>query len=82
MPSYDAVMEMITDKSKESVLFINDIGSEMKPEPVKTVGDVFFKPMGNAVLMIFVSKDTNAIVKQVFDPAKVAVLSARVNPID
>lgn len=83
MPSYDAIMDMITDKSKESVLVINLFGSEQQVEPlvVETVGDVYFKNMGAAIMLIYIPKETGVIVKRLFDPTKYDVLSKRVNPV-
>lgn len=80
MPSYDAIMEMITDTSKESVLIISLTDGSAEPLMIETVGDVYMKNMGSAVMMIYITKSDNCIVKRLFDPAKYDVCSKRVNP--
>lgn len=80
MPSYDAIMEMITDTSKESVLIISSTDDSEEPLKIETVGDVYMKNMGCAVMMIYITKSDNCIVKCLIDPAKHDVCSKRVNP--
>lgn len=80
MPSYDAIMEMITDTSKESILITNLTNGSAEPLMIETVGDVYMKNMGSAVMVIYIAKSNNCIVKSLIDPARYDVLSKRVNP--
>ena len=81
MPSYEAVYNMITDDSKESTLMIHATGTELEPYPVQTVGDVFIKNMGAALLLIYVDKETKVLAKRVINPAVYDVLVKRANPL-
>lgn len=81
MPSYEAVYNMITDASKESTLIIHATGTEIEPYTVETVGDVFIKNMGAALLLIYVVKETNVLTKRAINPAVYDVLVKRTNPL-
>lgn len=81
MPSYEAVYNMITDASKESTLIIHATGTEIEPYTVETVGDVFIKNMGAALMLIYVVKGTNVLTKRAINPAVYDVLVKRANPL-
>lgn len=81
MPSYEAVYNMITDDSKESTLMIHATGTELEPYTVQTLGDVFIKNMGAALLLIYVDKETKVLAKRAINPAVYDVLVKRTNPL-